>query len=333
MNSRELVKRTLEFDNPPRIPRQLWLQPWAQLHYPAELARIQQDFPDDLIGAPGYFKQKPKVVGDPYVVGAYVDEWGCIFENRQAGIVGEVKQPLLEKWVDVDKVRVPEELLTIDIEEINSFCRNSDKFIYAGCCPRPFERLQFIRGTENVFMDLMDQPEELFVLLNRMHHFFLKKMELWVQTEVDGLMFMDDWGSQFSLLISPDIWRKIFKPFYKDYIDLAHSHGKYILMHSDGYIMKILPDLVELGLDAINSQIFCMDLEEIARQFAGKITFWGEIDRQHILPEGMVEDVKKAVHDVHHALYRNGGVIAQCEFSPGAKPENVYEVFKTWDGI
>lgn len=333
MESRELVKRTLEFESPPRIPRQLWKLVWAELHYPKELTHIQSVYPDDLVSVPVHFKQLPKIEGDPYAVGTYVDEWGCIFENRQAGIIGEVKTPLLEKWEDVDCVRIPEELLSVEVGDVNTFCRSSDQFTYAGCCPRPFERLQFIRGTENTFLDLMDQPEELFVLLNRMHQFFIKKMELWAQTEVDGLFFMDDWGSQFSLLITPDIWRKIFKPLYKDYIDLAHHYGKYAMMHSDGLIMKILPDLVELGLDVINSQLFCMDVEEIGRQFGGKITFWGEIDRQHILVEGNVDDVVHAVHRVHKALYQNGGMIAQCEFSPGAKPENIYQVFKTWDTI
>ena len=97
---------------------------------------------------------------------------------------------------------------------------------------------------------------------------------------------MDDWGSQKSLLINPKQWRKIFKPLYKEYIDLAHQAGKKIFMHSDGYIFDIYGDLIELGLDAINSQLFIMDIEEIGKHFGGQITFWGEIDRQHLLPHG-----------------------------------------------
>lgn len=81
------------------------------------------------------------------------------------------------------------------------------------------------------------------------------------------------------------------------------------------------------GLDALNSQIFCMGVEEVGRQFRGKIAFWGEIDRQHILPEGTKEDVQNAVRLVHESLYADGGMIAQCEFGPGAKPENVYAGF------
>jgi uroporphyrinogen-III decarboxylase len=144
---------------------------------------------------------------------------------------------------------------------------------------------------------------------------------------------MDDWGSQKSLLISPKQWRKIFKPLYKDYIDLAHHAGKPIFMHSDGYIFDIYSDLIELGLDAINSQLFIMDIEEIGRQFGGKITFWGEIDRQHLLPFGTTEKIVGAVQRVKDALFKNGGIIAQCEFGPGARPENVSMVYQAWDDV
>ena len=74
---------------------------------------------------------------------------------------------------------------------------------------------------------------------------------------------MDDWGTQISLLINPQIWREIFKPMYKDYCDLAHSKNKYVFFHSDGFIEQIYPDLVEIGVDAINSQLFCMDIENL----------------------------------------------------------------------
>ena len=99
-------------------------------------------------------------------------------------------------------------------------------------------------------------------------------------------------------------------------------------MHSDGFILDIIPDLVELKLDALNSQIFCMDPDELGRCFKRQLTFWGEIDRQHLLPNGSLDDISAAVDQVKQALYQNGGVIAQCEFGPGANPDNVAQVFK-----
>jgi hypothetical protein len=333
MTSRALVKATLEFASPPRIPRQLWLLPWASARYPDELRQIQQTFPDDIITSPPFYRTPPKTVGDMYAPGIYVDEWGCRFENVEPGIIGIVRKPLLEDWQDADIVKIPEELLSVDVEQVNAFCRSSDKFVLSGCGPRPFEQLQFIRTTENLLLDLARQPAELFVLLEHMHRFYCKQLELWAGSEVDALTFLDDWGMQNSMLISPAMWRKLFKPLYRDYVEIAHAHGKYAFMHSDGYILDILPDLIEIGLDAVNAQIFCMGVEKLGERCKGKITFWGEIDRQYLLPYGSAEEVVTAVKSVHAALYEHGGVIAQCEFGPGTKPENVHLVFETWHSI
>ena len=203
-------------------------------------------------------------------------------------------------------------------------------FNIASACPRPFEQLQFIRGTEQLYMDLMLRPSGLMAFIEKMHDFYCRLLTVWAQTDVDGLVFMDDWGSQKSLLIRPALWTEIFKPMYRDYIEIAHKFNKKAFMHSDGYILDIYPHLIDLGLDAINSQIFCMGLDNM-KQFKGKITFWGEIDRQNLLPNGSIEDVENAVREVREKLWDNGGCIAQCEFGPGAKPENVYKVFEVWD--
>lgn len=334
MNSRELVYKTLNFENPERVPRQKWVLPWAQHNHPVELNQLNEDYPDDITGAPGYNKVNDQSEGNPTEIGESTDAWGCKFLNYQKGIIGEVKEPLVqdEEWKDVANIHIPREWLTIDQDKINAFCKNTDKFVLAGCCPRPFEQLQFIRGTENLFVDLMLRPQGLLNFMKEMHEFYCELLLVWAKTDVDALSFMDDWGSQNSLLINPSVWTEFFKPMYKDYIDIAHSHGKKIFMHSDGYILDIYPHLIELGLDALNSQLFCMPMEQLV-QYKGKITFWGEIDRQQLLPNGSLEDIENAVMLVKDNLWENGGCIAQCEFGPGANPANVQKVFQTWNHL
>ena len=80
------------------------------------------------------------------------------------------------------------------------------------------------------------------------------------------------------------------------------SKGKFVFMHSDGNIESIYSDLIETCVDALNSQWFCMDIEKLERQYDGKITFWGEIDRQNILPFGSTTDVRNVVKRVGNAL-------------------------------
>jgi len=334
MTPRELVYKTLEFENETeRVPRQMWTLPWAEWNHADMIARIHRDYPDDFAGAPCVLREPTMEAGDPYRNGISRDAWGYIVTNIHEGIIGEVKEPLVQgdEWEDVENVHIPREWLTFDREQVNVFCRNTDRFVTSGCCPRPFEQLQFIRKTENLYMDLMEMPDNMKRFLADMHAFYCELLEEWAKTEVDALTFMDDWGSQRSLLIRPSMWRDVFKPMYQDYIDIAQRHGKKIFMHSDGYILDILPDLAEMGLDAINSQIFCMGAENL-RPLAGKITFWGEIDRQHLLVEGSTEDIKRAVEQVRENLWMDGGCIAQCEFGPGANPENIYAVFQSWNG-
>jgi uroporphyrinogen-III decarboxylase len=145
--------------------------------------------------------------------------------------------------------------------------------------------------------------------------------------------YIDDWGTQSSLITSPKIFHQIFKPMYRDYVEIARQFGKYVFLHTDGYVMDVFSDFIEIGIDAINSQIFCMGVKELGKRFRGKITFWGEIDRQYLLPNGTQKEITQAVHEVRDALYEKGGVIAQCEFGLKAKPENVRKVFETWDSF
>ena len=335
MTSRELVLATLNFSNKTqRVPRQMWTLPWAETHHGDMVNRINTEFESDFGGPPVILNEVSIEKGDPYVVGVSRDSWGCIFTNIQKGIIGQVKEPLVkgDEWEDVDKIHIPVEQLSFDRKAVNEYCKNSDKFVFAGSCPRPFEQLQFIRGTENLYMDLMDMPKNMEIFLKKMHQFYCQLLEEWAKTDVDALNFMDDWGSQNGLLINPQMWREIFKPMYKDYIDIAIKYNKKIFMHSDGNTIEIIPDLIELGLDAMNAQLFCIGLENL-RPYAGKLTFWGEIDRQHLLVEGSTEDIKQAVIQVKETLWSDGGCIAQCEFGPGGKPENIYEVFNTWNNI
>ena len=118
--SRELVKQTLEYQNPARIPRHIWTLPWAQENYPQEYAHISSAYPDDIEWAPQLLLKHPKTTGDPHAVGTYIDEWGCAWENIHQGVVGEIKNPIIQTWDDLDKVRVPENILSLDVDQINT---------------------------------------------------------------------------------------------------------------------------------------------------------------------------------------------------------------------
>jgi uroporphyrinogen decarboxylase len=333
MKSKELVIRTLNFDNPQRIPRQCWLLPWAEKKYPKECARLRKEFPDDIVPATGIYTVPQKSSGNRYDKGYYTDEWGCRFINIQTGLIGVPSEPLVKSWDQLKSLKPPEEMLAVDINQVNSFCRTDDKFTYSNSWVRPFERYQFIRTTELAMMDIAMDSSEMKTLIGIIHSHYLKEVEAWAKTDIDAIGIMDDWGMQKGMIVSPDYFRRYFKPLYKDYVEIARHYGKYVFMHSDGNISEIIPDLIEIGIDALNSQLFCMNIEELGRIFRGRITFWGEIDRQDILPNGNKTKIEEAVNRVFNNLYFNGGVIGQCEFGPAAKPSNIFHVFESWNNV
>jgi uroporphyrinogen decarboxylase len=332
MTSRERVIRTLQFDRPDRAPRELWVLPGVPQQRGAELASLLAQFSMDFAEPVARYGASARAAGTPNAVGEYTDPWGCVWSVAEDGVVGEVTRAPLEEWGQLEAFQAPYELLDgADFSQTNAACAATDRFVRAGTGIRPFERMQFLRGTENLLLDLAVLPDELFRLRDLVHAYFLREMAMWAQTDVDGVSFMDDWGAQHSLLIAPALWREFYKPCYKAYCDIARSHGKYVFFHSDGFIEPIYEDLIEIGVHAVNSQLFCMDIEGIAARHKGKITFWGEIDRQHVLPFGSVEEVRDAVRRVRAAFDDGaGGVIAQCEWGLRDPKENIVAVFETW---
>ena len=338
LTPREIVTSCLRFETPERMPRDLWLLPWAAAHHPDTVAELARRYPSDFGDPPGVYRPSPRIEGDVYAVGTCTDGWGCVFANIQEGVHGEVRDPVLKDIADWRSVEPPYETLPAAWDrardEVNRHCASTDKFVRAGCCPRPWERLQFLRGSENTMIDIMTPGAGARDLLRRIHEFYLTELEFWVSTDVDAIYFMDDWGAQNQLLIPPDLWREMFKPLYRDYCELARTHDKFVFMHSDGHISEIYEDLIEMGVNALNSQLFCMDLEDLERRAKGRITFWGEIDRQHVLPSSDPQVGREAVRRVARHLYDpRGGIIAQFEFGAGASPATALAIFDEWERV
>ena len=117
MTSKELVISTLEFRNTSlRVPRQLWTLPWANEHCPEMIQKLDKDFEWDFSGPETAYAQLPKTSGDPYAVGEYVDEWGCVFTNIQRGVIGEVKETVSVGW---DAFLFLVVMLTINVGMVN----------------------------------------------------------------------------------------------------------------------------------------------------------------------------------------------------------------------
>lgn len=316
MTSRELVKRALDFKECDVIPTER----------------------DDVTG-PIFTYGPGRTSGVPVnTKGVRTDEWGVEWTASEDGVCGEVKHVMIREWEDLDKFTPPYDVLReADLSQVAKSCRETDKFVmpYWWANYNLFERMQNLRGTEQLFIDIaLDEPE-LYKMRDMLHEYFMEQAKLWAETDIDGMHIADDWGTQTALLISPEKWKKFFMPCYRDYCDIAHKHGKYVVMHSDGYTWDILHSLADIGVNAINTQIFCMDIEKLAKEFHHTIAFWGEIDRQNILPFQTPEDCRKAVRRVADAFFKYGrtGIVGQAFWGKDIPQENLDAVYDEWKKV
>jgi uroporphyrinogen-III decarboxylase len=133
-----------------------------------------------------------------------------------------------------------------------------------------------------------------------------------VKKGVDMIWIGDDVGAQNSMLISPDTWRRFFKEKMAYFISELKgiNPGVKIAYHSDGYIMPIIPELAEIGIDILNPvQPASMNPAEVKRVAGEKLCLWGTVDEQNTLPFGNHDDVRKEIAERIRTIGRRGGLI------------------------
>lgn len=338
MTGRERVLRALNFEPTDRVPMDIWVLPAARLAHGEAFAQLQKRYEDriDIMSFVGPFDHG--FTPEYYTVGTFTDPWGSVWRNLQPGVVGEVKQPVFADYEAMRGYVSPKaeflrqwEQHKPALEQQLREARKTGKSLIGGWVS-VFERLQFLRGTEDLYCDIALEEPELFALIDLVMDFLRVYVDAWAQMDVDAIPFGDDWGTQISLLISPVTWVKLFQPLYQELFDRIHAAGKKVFFHSDGYIFDLYPHFIEMGVDAINSQLWCMGVEKVAEQFAGKITFWGEISRQNTLPNGTPEDVKASARKMMQLLRVNGGgLIGQSEMNRDVPLANVQAFYEAWD--
>lgn len=268
MTPREVVKATIEFRRPERLARS-----------------FPEPYGNDFAGC----SMNPNPDGRP---GKGVDEWGAVWENIGVCHLGEVKQFPIRTWDDLDRLRIPdvtEPRRWQHLEGVRE--RAGDKYLLCSGISL-YERVHFLRGLQNTWMDLYTDPANLRRLIGLLVDMNLHAIERYGRLGCDGFIFCDDWGLQNRLMISPASWREFWKPAYRQVYQAAHAAGLHTLLHTCGYTLDILPDFIEIGLDVIQlDQQENMGLENLAR-YAGKITFWCPVDIQTVMCRGSADEIR-----------------------------------------
>jgi uroporphyrinogen decarboxylase len=216
--------------------------------------------------------------------------------------------------------------------------RNSDRalVVVAGC--NLFEWGTFLRRMDNFLMDLVLNPVEVERLLDALmeqHLATLEKVCQAVGDVVDVLRFGDDLGMDTGPFMSPEVYRKLFKPRHTILCDYVKKHSHmHAFLHSCGSIYKLLPDLIEAGYDIINPvQINVRDLEpeRLKKEFGRDITFWGGgADTRHVLNHAQPSEVKEHVKCLLDIFAPGGGFVFNTVHNilPDVPPQNVVAMYE-----
>jgi len=274
MTPREVVTRAVEFGRPGRLP----IRGFGEA--------------SDFTSVAYEMVKPPRADDDPRV-----DQWLCHWAKTDTPNMGQVKGHPLEDlaamadfpWPDGDDPRryegIPQRLAELDAEEARG-----GKYVTTGIFMILWERMHSLHGFESCMLDLMDDRAEIHELADRILEYDLaivRNMHRCCGDRVQGFSFTEDWGTQIDLHISPELWRRFFFPRYRKLFGAIHECGWHVWMHSCGKINKAIEGLIEAGCDVINlQQPRTNGIEQIGRQFRGRICFETLCDIQKTLPPG-----------------------------------------------
>jgi len=200
-----------------------------------------------------------------------------------------------------------------------------------------FESSWFMRGFENMFLDLVMNPELAHEIMERVTVFFIdhftKMLEV-ADGRVDLVFTADDIGGQNGLLMSLDMWEKNLKPYHVRLNKAIHEFGAKVIYHTDGSVMKAVDGLIDMGIDVLQALQFSakgMDPQALKDQFGDRLCFEGGVSVQTTLPFGSAEDVRQETEELISILGKNGGYILGPShyIQAGTPPENILAMFET----
>jgi uroporphyrinogen decarboxylase len=201
----------------------------------------------------------------------------------------------------------------------------------------PFYEYTQLRGIEQAYLDMLENPKLLHYCLEKLVDFnyeYTRRIFEQIPGQVTITYISEDLGSQENLLFSPELIREFFIPGMRRMVALAHEAGVYVFTHSDGAIRKIIPDLIEIGVDILNPiQWRCTDMERegLKRDFGDSLIFHGGVDNQYTLPFGTVSEVRDEIKFNLEILGRGGGyILAPCHnIQSVSPPENIVALYET----
>lgn len=270
--------------------------------------------------------------GPLYLTGHHRDTWGTLWHNIKRGLDSIPVEHPLDDWAKWDSWRPPDPETETEWgsrdwdaveQEIAQTKRNGGLARGGGLMHGFFYmRLYYIRGFENFMMDIATEEPMLKKLIKVIEDYSVRVTEKYLERGAEYMTYGEDLGNQHGLPISPAAWRKWIKPTYENIMGPCRDRGIPVYLHSDGHILPIMQDLIDVGVTTINPQIRANGLQGLA-EWKGKIAIHLDLDRQ-LFPFASKQELTDHIHEAIDTLrLPEGGLSIHAECEPDVSLENI----------
>jgi uroporphyrinogen decarboxylase len=343
MTHRDRILAAIRHQPVDRFPTDIWATPEVWQRLKAHFRTCDHFELLDRLGVDGIIGISPRYIGPELktIDGIRYDEWGMGYRPHRygSGVYDEqVIYPLAgaETIVDLEKYPWPS-ADWYDYGVLASSARViTDRAVEVGYTA-PFYFHNKLRGLEQSLVDPLEKPEFTRYLIGCISDFFTEYHRRCFET-VRGLahttQVTDDFGSQHGLLISPKVFDGFYRSAVQRGIDLAHEYGLIVFHHDDGDCRKLLPRLVEMGIELLNPiQWRCgsWDLKWLKETYGERVCFHSAVDNQYTLPFGTLEEVRSEVKMLKATLGCDGTglIIGPCHnIQPLTPIENILALYQ-----
>ncbi|MBT7304783.1 MAG: hypothetical protein HN849_34960 [Victivallales bacterium] len=295
MTSRERIRAIVAGESADRCG--FWLgnphgETWPLLHEAfgiPDQAGVRRYLGDDLTWLPASGYQHP--------------EGRALFEvgSREPGLATGGSLRDCESVAEVDAFPWPDPQYFDFSANVARLRAAGDLYRCGGMWSPFFHYVADFMGMENYFVRMYTHPEVVHAVTRHVVDAFLAGNRLLFEQagdEVDAYFFGNDFGTQLDLLISPDAFREFVAPYFRELVNCAKDYGRQVILHSCGAINRVIPDLLDMGVDALHplqALAAGMEAEGLAQAYGGKLAFIGAVDTQDLLVNGTPDDIRAEV--------------------------------------
>ena len=316
MTSKELIKKIIHHENPPRIGFNFWgearpsdiaMVPSVKFVHPKLAKYADWGYYPEIVKQVPNFKGEVRVCPDGNIYGR--------FDGKTKGEC--IKGALQDGWELLDTYELPilDEQSDKEIEARGY--QKSDKYMLTTLMYAVFAPLRDCRHMDNALMDVLLEPENVCRFLDKMTDLSIESIRRAKKNGADGAIIYDDLGMQHALFFSPDNFREIFKPFYKKLADELHRNDMDFFVHSCGKVTELIPDFIEAGVDVFQfDQPELHGSEFLAKEYGDKAAFYCPVDIQKIMPTGDKKIIQDGAKSMVDAFKKYGGSLIVKDYGP-----------------